>query len=469
MGAPPADPSPSSAAAGPEIAADGVRRWRAGTLTYTAGGLAILFMWLLWGDFAWQTKERATQPVVQVMMRKYQASDLMSGLLVLSLPAVIAVLAGPIISYRSDRHRGRWGRRIPFLLATVPVTTLSMGGMAFSPWIGAWIHDRMGWSPESLNLTVLTVLGVFWTMLDFATVAATALFGALVNDVVPRQFIGRFYGLFRIVSLTSGIIFNGYVLQHSKEHFTPILAGVGVLFGVGIALMCWRVKEGEYPPPPQPAPGEKRGFIVAVKSYARDCFSKPYYLWVFVSMALAQLAFAPVNLFSVYAAESFGMSLATYGKYTSVMYICSLLLAYPLGWMADRFHAVRVGLGALAIYALVMMVGFVGINGSESFGLVFLAHGVLSGCYFTGAAALGQMLLPKLKYGQFASAGGLLLAAGNFVLGPATGRLLDVLGHNYRYTFAVGGAIAVLAFITGFVVYRRFMALGGPKGYVAPE
>ena len=30
--------------------------WRAGTLTYTTGGLVLLCFWLLWGDFPWAMK-----------------------------------------------------------------------------------------------------------------------------------------------------------------------------------------------------------------------------------------------------------------------------------------------------------------------------------------------------------------------------------------------------------------------------
>jgi MFS family permease len=313
------------------------------------------------------------------------------------------------------------------------------------------------------------VLGFFWTLLDFASAALNAVFGALVNDVVPRELIGRFYGLFRVVSLLAGIIFNNFVIGQAKEHFVQILAGVGLLFGVGITLMCLRVQEGGYPPPPPPVPGEKRGFIVAVKTYARDCFSKPYYLWVFAAMGLAQLAFVPVNVFSVYAAQSFGLSLATYGKYIVATYCCSLVLAYPLGWMADRFHPLRMALAALAVYFAVMAAGYFCITGPKNFGMVLLAHGILGGCYYTGAATLGQRLLPKLRYAEFASAGGLLLAGANIMLGPAMGWLLDVVGHDYRYAFAVGGGFALLGLGANWVLYRRFLAMGGTHGYVAPE
>ena len=413
-------------------------------------------------------KERSAQPVVQIMLRKFDASDFLTGLFLLALPAAIGVVLGPIISYRSDRHRGRWGRRIPYLLITSPIATLAMYGLAYSPTIGTWLHGRMGWAPDQQNFTIIMVLGLAWTVFEFATIAANAVFGGLVNDVVPRELIGRFYGMFRAVLLMTGMFFNYFLIGHVKEYFLPILIGIGTIYGGGMIVMCLMVKEGEYPPP-EPDKEGRHGFIAALKSYCRDCFSKPYYLWVFAALALAQLAFTPVNLYSVYAAESFGLSMKTYGRYITATYACSLILSYPLGWMADRFHALRLAIGTLAAYAVVMGVGFFTATDSTSFGMLFLVHGVLSGCYFTGAASLGQMLFPKMKFAQFASASGVLLSFGGILLGPSSGKLLDWLGHDYHYTFAMGSLIGLVALVVNLVVYRRFMAMGGPKGYVAPE
>ena len=101
--------------------------------------------------------------------------------------------------------------------------------------------------------------------------------------------------------------------------------------------------------------------------------------------------------------------------------------------------------------------------------MVFLAHGVLAGCYATGAAAIGQMLFPKLKFAQFACAAGLISALCNIVLGPSLGLLLDRLGRDYHYTFGLGGFLALAALGVGSVVYRQFVALGGPARYEAPE
>lgn len=465
---PPPNPSSQSGSSS-SVGPGGKKLWSVGTLTYTTGGLAILFGWLLWGDFSWQLKERSAIPVVQIMLKTFKSSDFLTGLFLATLPALIGVIIQPIISYRSDRHRGKWGRRIPYLLITTPIATLGMFGLAFSPHIGAIAHQELGLAPETLNFTILVTMGLFWTAFEFATLSANVVFGALINDVVPREIIGRFFGMFRAVSLLTGIFFNYFLMGKVEGHFTLIFSILGIIYGGGFTLMCLFVKEGEYPPPPQPAPGETRGFVPAVRSYFKDCFTKSYYVWAIASMGLAQVAFLPVNMYSVFAAKSFDMSMDSYGKYLAATYACSLCFSFPLGWLADRFHATRVGLGALGAYTAVMAMAFFTVHGPGAFGTSFLLHGVLSGCYLTGAAAIGQMLFPKIKYAQFASAVAAAQAVFTILIGPVLGGLLDSLHHEYRYVFAAGGLISGAAFVSGFVVYRRFMAYGGPRGYQAPE
>lgn len=252
------------------------RHWRVGTLVYTTGGLIALFCWLLWGDFAWMLKERSAAPVVQLMLSTFKASDLLTGIFLLSLPAAIGLVLAPIVSYRSDRHRGKWGRRIPYLLATTPVAAGAMIALAFSPMLGAWLHSRMGWSPDSLNLTIIVTMGLAWTVFEFATVIANAVFGGLLNDVVPHEVLGRFFGLFRVVSLLTGMLFNYFLIGHAKEHYLPIFLGIGTVYGAGFFLMCLKVKEGGYPPPEEMDAGKPAGFVAAVRTYASECFTKPY-------------------------------------------------------------------------------------------------------------------------------------------------------------------------------------------------
>ncbi len=448
----------------------GSKRWTVGTLTYTTGGLAVLFCWLLWGDFAWSMRERSVPSVIQLLFKKYDASDMVTGLLIGSLPAALAMLIGPIISYKSDRHRSRWGRRIPFLLIPTPIAVLAMVGLAFSPQLGEWLHELPALKGWGLNVSILLSLGLFWTLFEFASIIANSVFGGLVNDVVPQPVLGRFFGLFRALSLIAGIIFNFWMLGKAETHFVEIFIGIGLLYGVGFTVMCLKVKEGTYPPPPdEPLPGSAGGFFSAAKVYFRDCFGHSYYLWFFGVMSLCAIAGSPVNLFSVFYARSVNMSMGDYGTCLALTYLISLVLAYPLGALADRFHPLRVSLVAMGLYVLTSLWGGLYADNARNFGIIFVVHGVLMGTYFTASASLAQKLLPRQRFAELNSACGILISVTSIVVPPSIGLLLDQSGHVYRYTFYAGAGISVVALACGGVLYRKFMALGGPSSYRPPE
>jgi MFS family permease len=444
------------------------RTWRVGTLIYSSGSLATLYGWLLWGDFSWQLKDR-TGPIVQVMLGKFKATDFLTALFMISLPAIVTMTIGPLVGYWSDNHRGKMGRRIPFLLVTTPIAGMALMGVGCGPVIGKWLHNHLGWPSDWLNPTVLAVMAVFWIAFEIATVTANTVFAGLINDVVPRELIGRFYGLFRIISLGVGILLFYYVMGYSKEHFLVILVALGAIYTVGFTLMCLKVKEGDYPPP---MPRTKRGLgslLSTIRTLARNCFAHPYYLKVFAFMALAVTSFIPINLYMVFAAEHFGLSLDSYGKYMALIFALSLVVAYPLGWMADRFHATRVGLGCLALYAVATGAGFFLVRGPGSFAFMLVAHGVLSVCYNTGVSALGQMLFPRDKFAQYAAAAAFMASLASVLASPLVGLLLDWLHRDYRYTFGLSCLLSTLALWLGLVMYRRFLAFGGPNHYIAPE
>lgn len=445
----------------------GEKKWSVGSLTYTSGGLVVLFCWLLWGDFAWSMRDRSIPAVLQLLLKKFEASDALSGLLIGSLPAGLALVLGPIISYKSDRHRGRWGRRIPFLLIPTPIAVLAMLGMAFSPRLGLLLHEVLGDRSPGTGFLIIACLGGFWTLFEFASIVANSVFGGLVNDVVPQAVIGRFFGMFRALSLIAGIIFNFWMLGKAETHYIWIFIGIAALYGLGFSAMCLKVKEGDYPPPPE-IPGRAGGFLPAVKTYFRDCFSKPYYLWFFAAMALSGMAIAPINTFSVFFAKSVRMEMDTYGKYLALTYGFSLVLAYPLGILADKFHPLRLSIVALFLYAAVMFAGGLFAKDASTFGYAFVAHGLVAGIYFTASASIGQRLLPRSRFAELGSAGSIVGGLSAMIVAPSVGLFLDYNGHVYRYIFYISFVIALGAILALLVLHRKFMQLGGPKCYQAP-
>lgn len=457
--------SPAGSTSTAAVSSSGARSWQANTLVYSSAGLVALFAWLLWGDFAWQMKERAAGPVAQLMLRQFNASDLLVGLLLGSLPSALGLLIGPIVSVRSDRHRGPRGRRIPYLLIPTPFIVFGMIGLAYTPEAGVALHTLLGERSPGGDACRLIAFTVFWGIFEVFTLIANAVFGGLINDVVPQVMIGRFFGLFRAVSLVAGVIFNFWLIGHAEEHFRAIFLVLGLLYGVGLTLMCLRVKEGVYPPVDDTS---RRDFFDETKGYVRDSFSSPFYLWLFVALMLGGLAGGPVNSFSIFYAKSINMDMSAYGRLLVVTYIISFTLSFFIGWLADRFHPLRVAIVSVALYAGVMLWGGFVATDTARFSVAFVAHGVLQGTFMTGTASLGQRLFPAARFAQFASAAGIFGSIGYIILPPVTGAMLDASGHVYRHTFTASGVIGLLALAAYLVVYRRFQRLGGDKNFQPP-
>ena len=279
------------------------RTWRNGTLVYTAGGLAVLFLWLMWGDFAYSMKDRATGTVAALMLKKFGVSDFLFGIIMISFPNFTNIFLCPIVSYRSDRHRGRFGRRIPYLLLTTPFIVIGLAGLGFTPLLARLIRQAVGAEHISYNLTALLVFCFFWIILDFGTTLAGAIFNALATDVVPTEFLGRFFAMFRAVSLGCAFLFNYFVMGYAETHALVIFLGLAALYGIGLFSICLKVKEGEYPPPEAETSGPPT-VKSAVKTYFRECFSLPYYRWVIMASVVSSSA--QTSLAMLKAAQALG-------------------------------------------------------------------------------------------------------------------------------------------------------------------
>lgn len=444
--------------------------YRVGTLSYTLGGVVLLFCWLLWGDFAWAMKDRAVGNIATIIVNKFNISNFAYGLLIVSYPAFTNIFLQPIISYKSDRYRSRWGRRIPFILMTTPLVVIGVIGIGLAPMLGRYLYELCG-GALSLNAASLIVFGVFWVSLDIGATLSGALAGALYNDVVPSELIGRFYALFRAISLGAGVLFNFFLLGHVEKYYAWICLGLGLLYGGGLLSLCLNVKEGEYPPPPVEEKNVSGGerFMAAVKTYFRECFSHPYYLWVFLGATISGMTFMPINIFMIFYAEFIGMPLAEVGKYMGSSYIVSFCLCYFLGDLADRFHPIRMMMLSLVLYAVVMASGGLFFHTRQFFGIMLVFHSVFSGAYYTFSASYAMRLLPRDRFATLNSAMGVLGAIASVLAAPLYGGILDMLGRNYRYTFHMGFVVALLSLGVLAAVLKGYLRCGGDKAYAPPE
>ena len=426
-----------------------------------------MIFWLLLGAFAWALKDRAGQPIVQLLLSNFGATDNYSSVLIFSIPAATAILVLPILGYFSDRYRSLRGRRIPFLAVIIPIVAVSMVGLAASPWLGRGLDLAWGTRSDTSDSKVLVCLAVFWTLFELADILGSFIFAALINDVVPQQIMGRFFGGLRALGLIAGMVFNYYLFERVETAYVPILLGFAAVAVVALGLLCMKVREGVYPPP-EPDPRGLRQIVGEAKRYFRDCFGATIYWLLFLAWALGSTAWVAVNLYSVLFSTEF-VTPAHYGNLLTLTFTISFVIAYPLGMLADIFHPLRLGIVALALYAMATLWGGLCATTPLRFDIAFVLHGVLSGTYMTAMASILQRMLPRLKFAQFASAAGVLVCLMNAVIGPLAAFVLHLTHQNYRSIFLLSSGQAFVGLVATVFLYRAFMARGGDKFYTAPE
>lgn len=124
-----------------------------------------------------------------------------------------------------------------------------------------------------MNPLSLILVAVSWTLLEFRTLAANVIFLGLLNDIVCEGLRGRFFGPFRTMGLIDGIMFNYGILAEAEGLYKAIF--IGIFYGVGFLMMCFRVKEGDHPQPPKSDSPQPVNFAFAARTHLCECSSNP--------------------------------------------------------------------------------------------------------------------------------------------------------------------------------------------------
>jgi Na+/melibiose symporter-like transporter len=401
----------------------------------------------LFGEFAIAFRDRSAIPGVMELLRQHHASDTMIAVLVSALPALLGCVLVPIVGFRSDRFRSRWGRRLPFLMGITPVAALVLVALGNCTTFGRVTDQLLGSMSPGADTCVLAWFCLFWTVFEGVALVTVALYAGLVNDIVPRPVLGRFYAGFRIVSLIAGILFNLWIFRLTEHHLREVFLGIGLFFGIACMLMCVRIKEGEYGPPAVDGQ-DVMTWRAMGRAYWRECVSDRYFLLVFLALTASELTFMPFNTFSQLYAESLGMDKAQLGKLLATSYALSIGLSSVIGWMVDRYSAASVTVWTMGLYLSVACGGFLAVHDLQSFSIVYVLHVVVAGTYYTAAASLPMVLFPRARFLQFDGAKRVLFSTSNIVLSFLLGPMLDSTSHDYGLTLLAGALLAGASVVT---------------------
>lgn len=136
--------------------------YRIGNLRYSRRSLVFPFIFLLGGDFSFVFFEQIFGRMMPLYLKQLHASNTIIGLLTGSIAGLINLVFLPNISMATDRHRGRLGRRIPFLLWATPCTALSLVLIGYAPELSRWLQAAMPMSRMlALGTLTLVLVGCF--------------------------------------------------------------------------------------------------------------------------------------------------------------------------------------------------------------------------------------------------------------------------------------------------------------------
>jgi MFS family permease len=441
-----------------------------GTLRYTLGGVVVLFLWLLWGDFCFTIFESIFGKFLPLYLKDLDASNRMIGIMTGSLGGIVNVLFLPNISMASDRHRGRRGRRIPFLFWSTPCAVGAMVMIGFSSEIGAWLHRALSVLPGGVSLSVVT-LGVLFVLVlgyHFFNMVLVNIYNCLLRDVVPAELMARFLALFRVVGTAGTFVFSWYLFPHVLEHRQAVCAGIGGTYLAAFMLMCWRVKEGEYPPPP--ATEKRTGFFKSFLAYFREALAVPIYRNYLLMYAAVTTASTSAGAFvTLFARNSLHLTMDDIGKVLAWSALGSALTYLPMGYLCDKIAPMRVALISLVGLAVAWGLGFFVAQDRTTWLVYSVIVAMLPSVGWNlGFNALTMQLFPTEKFGQLSSSLNVFgygsVIAGNYL----AGWFIDVVASDYRMIFVWSLSWFALAIIPMALVYRDWKRYGGPRHYVAP-
>jgi maltose/moltooligosaccharide transporter len=136
-----------------------------------------------------------------------------------------------------------------------------------------------------------------------------------------------------------------------------IYIGGAILYTVGFGMMCLMVKEGKYSAPPEYADG-RGGAIAAFKTYGKECFSIEHYWWVFLTRMAIGASWG-IGTFGVFGAKSIGLDLEQIGHLGGINSLVMSVAILGSGWLADRFHPIRVVLVGFVLQTITTPIGLI--------------------------------------------------------------------------------------------------------------
>ncbi len=400
--------------------------WRR-VLGIATGSLALAAIWSLYNVF------------MPLLLGTFLESRAARGA-IMGLDNVVAVLLIPVVGAWSDRVRGRWGRRLPFLLAGVPLTALAFAAL---PWATAAL-----WTLIAVDVLFL-----------LAITAYRAPLVALMPDHVAPEARPLANGAITLMGAVGGVL--ALVGLAPLAERAPGLPFAAVPFAAAAALALVAlavVVASSLRHPPFVEDGAVAADAPAPTTLARDLRGA----WrgapagahpLLVGLFFAFFGFAAVEAqFSAFATDALGVGAGRAGTLLGVASAAFVAAALPAGALARRVgEGVAMRAGAVALVLLLPVAGTLGDG--PALMAVLAGFGAGWALLLVPAYPLVADLGGRARVGVFTGLYYLVGSSAAIVAPGVAGAAMDALGDRALF------GVAALAFAAAGVAFAR----GAPR------
>ena len=359
--------------------------------------------------------------VPPLLQRHLTSSALVGG--AMGIDNVLALVLVPIVGALSDATRTRLGRRVPYVLAALPVTAIALAAIPFA--------ERLG----------LLALLLAMIVTDIALAVWRAPFLALLADLIPSVHRPKTEGILGVAMCLGAMLVLGGARSLSSRPALPFALGGALVLGVWV-LYALSLRE-----PAGPRQFERRAAVVNPLRSLRDALTGKGSRAVrfFSACLLFQMAFQSFSSwFTIHGSERFHTTVANASLGFIAVAISTLIGSMPAGWLGARFGRRRMTLIGLAGMTLACALMHVVPTLSAAVAVLFV-FGLSWSIPVANLAPMAFELGATARAGALAGAF-LLVQSAAGVLGPAlVGGWFDLTGSR-RALFLLLAAFLAGAF-----------------------
>jgi len=333
-------------------------------------------------------------------------------------------------AWKSDHFVSRIGRRKPFLFLSAP-----------------FIIGAIGLFPLVSKAHLVSVLmGLYCVQLFFMDIKSST-FPLLSIDCVPMEILARANS---VLSIANGLV--GFVAMRYAGDMICLAEWFPYALGAGIMTVTTICAFWIQEPPIRYSTTERFKLWSTFKVVSKD--KRFFWLVAGVSMINGYLTMNGAWIW-FWAKETLHLERGEIFSALSWAGLLNIALAYPIGWVIDRFGGFRVVLGLwvgqMACYLWVL-------NVHDKSGLIILSLATtLIAPLYAGADMMIYKSAPRKDIGSYTSTNSFFRNGFNALLGLTSGWIIYASGSNFVVGFSIGIAMSTVGLVMFFIHHRLVM------------